>query len=136
MGITQIRKQGEPAMSEDWKRDELFTLFSKRTNRKDKENYILNAIWHKLDNMDLQPVTQQCVILNNGKRALIDLYFPQIQYGIECDEAYHKHNTFEDLDRAERIEQVLSSVNENQIVLRRIDATKTLKKKIRISMIS
>jgi hypothetical protein len=25
-------------MSEDWKRDELFMLFSKRTNRKDKES--------------------------------------------------------------------------------------------------
>ena len=113
-------------MSDDWKRDELFTLFSKRTKGKDKENYILNAIWHKLNNMDLRPVTQQCVILNDRKRVLIDLYFPQIHYGIECDEAYHKHNTFEDLDRAERIEQVLSSVSENQIALRRIDATKTL----------
>lgn len=113
-------------MSEDWKRDELFWLFSRRTNRKDKENYILNAIWHKLDNMDLQPVTQQCVVLNDGKRALIDLFFPQIQYGIECDEAYHKNQTFEDLDRAERIEQALSSVNQSQIFLKRIDATKTL----------
>lgn len=31
---------------EDWKRDELFVLFSKRTNIKNKENYIVNAIWH------------------------------------------------------------------------------------------
>ena len=113
-------------MSEDWKRDELFLLFSRRTNRKDKENYILNAVWHKLNNTDLQPVTQQCVVLKDGKRALIDLFFPQLQYGIECDEAYHKNQTFEDLDRAERIEQALSSVNQSQIFLKRIDATKTL----------
>ena len=79
---------------DDWKRDELFKLFSKRTNRKDDENYILNAIWQKIDNMNLQPVTQQCIILKDGKRALIDLYFPQLNYGIECDEEHHKNNTF------------------------------------------
>lgn len=33
---------------EDLKREYLIRTFS-RTKRKDYENYILNAIWHKLD---------------------------------------------------------------------------------------
>ena len=111
----------------DWKRDELYMLFSRRTNRKDKENYILNAIWHRLNNMDLQPVTQQCILLGDGNRALIDLYFPQIKYGIECDEEYHKSNTFADLQRTDNIEQALSAVSiDSDFTLKRIDATASL----------
>lgn len=114
-------------MASDWKRDALYLFFSKRTNRKDKENYILNAIWHRLNNMDLEPVTQQCIRLKNGKRAMIDLYFPQIKYGIECDEGYHKANTYKDLEREVSIEEVLSAVDvDKDFWLERIDATKTL----------
>lgn len=102
-------------------------LFSKRTNRKDKENYIVNAIWHKLDNINIQPVTQQCVVLGNGNHALIDLYFPQIKYGVECDEEYHKNNTFQDLERTKSIEKALSGVNiDRDFKLFRIDATASL----------
>ena len=112
---------------DDWKRDELFKLFSMRTNRKDDENYILNAIWQKIDNLNLQPVTQQCIILKDGKRALIDLYFPQLNYGIECDEEYHKNNTFEDLKRTEKIEDALSAIEiDKGFVLKRIPSTNSL----------
>lgn len=117
---------------QDWKRDELFMLFSKRTNRKNAENYILNAIWHKIGNLDLQPVTQQCIQFGDNRRALIDLYFPQINYGVECDEAYHKNNTFNDLERANKIEKILSSVNISDVKvpfkfkLKRIDATASI----------
>jgi len=83
----------------DWKRDYLYHMFSHRTADKDKENYIINAVWQKIDSIDLQPVTQQYIRRPNGRYALLDLYFPQLNYGIECDEAYHQDNTMNDLNR-------------------------------------
>lgn len=71
------------------KRDYLVKTLS-RTKRKDYENYIINAIWHKLDNMELKPVSQQYVKFKNGNYALMDLYFPQLQIAIEVDEACHQ----------------------------------------------
>ncbi|GIO22244.1 AbaSI family restriction endonuclease [Oceanobacillus sp. J11TS1] len=109
------------------KRDYLVKTFS-RTKRKDYENYILTAIWHKLDNMDIKPVSQQYVKRQNGTHALMDLYFPQLHIGIEVDEAYHQDNQKED---KLRMDDIISAVNEESISdfqCFRIDATKSLEK--------
>lgn len=95
----------------DEKREYLIKTFS-RTKRKDYENYILTAIWHRIHNNNIQPVTQQYIKLNNGKYALIDLYFPQIYIGVECDEAYHLMNQKADAFRELSIEDKLSSIIE------------------------
>ena len=63
-----------------------------RLNRKDYENYVVGAIYHKLNNINIQPVSQQYVKRSDNNYALLDLYFPQINYAIECDEKYHKNN--------------------------------------------
>ena len=81
-----------------WKQDYLYRMFSHHTKDKEKENYVVNAIWARLDDLNVKPVTQQYVRRPNGY-ALIDLYFPQINYGVECDEAYHKDNTLKDAAR-------------------------------------
>jgi very-short-patch-repair endonuclease len=60
-----------------------------RTSKKDYENYVVNAIWNRLGNNEIQPVTQQYVDDSNGNHYFIDLYFPAINVGIECDEAQH-----------------------------------------------
>ncbi|WP_406835471.1 AbaSI family restriction endonuclease [Lactococcus lactis] len=61
-----------------------------RTRRKDYENYVLNAIWNRLGNLNIKPVSQQ-FIRNEGKNGyFIDLYFPQLNIGIECDEVHHQ----------------------------------------------
>lgn len=60
-----------------------------RTNRKDYENYVINRIWHQLNDLDIKPVSQQYVKRKDGGYALIDLYFPQFNLGIECDEFRH-----------------------------------------------
>ncbi|MYL56731.1 hypothetical protein GLW20_04370 [Virgibacillus halodenitrificans] len=107
------------------KRDYLVKTFS-RTKRKDYENYILTAIWHKLDNMDIKPVSQQYVKRQNGTHALMDLYFPQLHIGIEVDEAYHQDNQRED---KLRMDDIISAVNEESIrdfEWFRIDATRSL----------
>ncbi|MDY0409871.1 AbaSI family restriction endonuclease [Paracerasibacillus soli] len=107
------------------KRDYLVKTFS-RTKRKDYENYILTAIWHKLDNMNLKPVSQQYVKRPNGTHALMDLYFPQLHIGIEVDEAYHQDN--QKADKL-RMDDIISAVNEESITdfeCFRIDATKSI----------
>ncbi|ARK32344.1 AbaSI family restriction endonuclease [Halalkalibacter krulwichiae] len=105
--------------------DYLVKTFS-RTKRKDYENYILTAIWHKIDNVNIKPVSQQYVKRKNGSHALMDLYFPQLHIGIEVDEAYHLGN--QEADNL-RMDDIISAVNEESIddfVCLRIDATRTI----------
>lgn len=106
----------------DEKRDYLIKTFS-RTNRKDYENYVLNSIWCKLNRLDVKPVTQQYIRTPNGKTYLIDLYFPQLNFGIECDESYHIENMDDDEIRTLKIQEVLDRVDEDQnFIIKRIRA--------------
>lgn len=91
------------------KREYLIKTLS-RTKRKDYENYVIGAIWHRLNNLEIKPVSQQYVKRSDGKYALLDLYFPQINMGIECDEAYHEHNKEPDKIREANVEQALSAL--------------------------
>lgn len=95
----------------DKKREYLIKTLS-RTKKKDYENYIINAIWHKLGRLDIQPVTQQYVKRTDGKYVLIDLYFPQINVGIECDEEFHINNKENDKKREITMEEMLGSYDE------------------------
>ena len=52
-----------------------------RTRRKDWENYVVNAVWNRLNDWGVKPVSQQ-YIRKNGKGYLIDLYFPQREIDI------------------------------------------------------
>jgi very-short-patch-repair endonuclease len=75
-----------------------------RTKRKDCENYVINAIWNRLDNVQIKPVTQQYVYDTiKQKRYFIDLYFPQIHVGIEIDEGHHEFQKQYDVSRGEAI---------------------------------
>ena len=66
-------------------------MFNVRTKGKKYENFIVNAIYTKVGNPDLMPVTQQYVRNPNDSRKyyLLDLYFPQINFGVEIDEGQH-----------------------------------------------
>ena len=92
-------------------RDYLFRTFL--AHRKRSENYVLNRLWHRLDDLDLKPVAQQYVDRGDGTYALLDLYFPQLNIGIECDEA--QHLTTEDADRARTV-AVTNSITMDQKV--------------------
>lgn len=107
------------------KRDYLVKTLS-RTKRKDFENYIINAIWHKIDNTELKPVSQQYVKRRNGNHALMDLYFPQLQIAIEVDEAYHQNN--QEADKL-RMDDIIAAVNEgsnSDFMCFRIDASQSI----------
>jgi hypothetical protein len=70
------------------------------------ENYVINQIWSRVEDFGLYPVTQQYVKRLNGY-ALIDLYFPQINFAIEVDEFAHEKNKI--LDR-KRMDEIFSSI--------------------------
>ena len=62
-----------------------------KTNKKNDENYVITRIWNKLDNEDIKFVTQQYIIRQDGRYALTDMYFPQINLHVEIDEGYHQN---------------------------------------------
>lgn len=67
----------------DSKLDNLAKSFS-RAAKKKYEHYVITAIYQKINNYELKPVTQQLVHSNKnpGKYYFLDLYFPQINYGV------------------------------------------------------
>jgi very-short-patch-repair endonuclease len=77
-----------------------------RTAGKNFENYVISQIWAKVEEYGLYPITQQYVKRKNGY-ALIDLYFPQINFAIEVDEYAHEKNKL--LDKI-RMDEIFSSV--------------------------
>ena len=64
--------------------DHIAYMFNVRTKGKKYENFIVNAIYTKVGNPDLMPVTQQYVKDPNdlSKYYLLDLYFPQIKIAV------------------------------------------------------
>ena len=88
--------------TESTKTDYLMRCF-RHTHNKDRENYVVLGIWHRLRmsgvKKDIQPITQQYVKRAEGGYALLDLYFPAIKLAVECDEAFHKNNELPDKAR-------------------------------------
>lgn len=63
-------------------------LLGRGTNKK-YENYVINAIYQKVNNPNLIIETQKEIKLEDGYRPLIDLFLPQLNIAIEVDEGYH-----------------------------------------------
>lgn len=102
--------------------DYLFKSFAKQ--KQSKENYIINAVYSRINNKELKPVTQQCVRIG-GKYRKIDLFFPQLNIGVECYEAYHKKQKEKDEQRLVEIADILNAVilNKKDYDKQIIDAT-------------
>lgn len=86
----------------------LAVMFNRRTKNKKYENMIVNAIYNGVGNEELIPVTQQYVKVHDTKERkyhLLDLYFPQLNFGVEIDESQHENeeNVVADKIREEHI---------------------------------
>lgn len=84
-----------------------------RTKRKDYENYVLGALWHRLEPAArelLQPVTQQSVRDAKGSQYYVDLFFPQLNIAVECDESFHLGQAEADERRQASITDVLTPI--------------------------
>ena len=96
--------------------DHIAYMFNVRTKRKAYENFIVNAIYTKVGNPELMPVTQQYVRNPNDSRRyyLLDLYFPQINFGVEIDEGHHCNgeNQLKDEEREEAIKSAIECEEE------------------------
>ena len=91
-----------------------------RTKRKDYENYVINRLYTRLNDLDIKPMTQKYIkrdINNKHGYCLIDLYFPQFNIGIECDEPHHILQEEADKLRTEDIISKLSNYNEQRITV-------------------
>jgi len=100
-----------------------------RTKRKDYENYVINAIWQRLNNSDIEVVSQQYVentINTKGQsHYFIDLYFPTLNIGIECDEAFHKNKkqSKSDKEREASIYDIIYKIKKDDYLAIHIDVT-------------
>gem|GEM_PF-5011018 len=72
------------------KKEFLLRQFAK-TNKKNYENYVVTRVIHKLDDPTVKFITQQYVSRPERRRALTDLYIPQIAFHVEIDEGHHKN---------------------------------------------
>lgn len=108
--------------------DERFDYIARtlsRTKRKEYENYVVNAIWNRLNTTEIKPVSQQYIKHDNGYY-LIDLYFPQLNIGIECDEGYHKQNIEQDKYREMTIFDILKQIkNISEYQALHVDVTRS-----------
>ncbi|MGY6551700.1 MAG: AbaSI family restriction endonuclease [Erythrobacter sp.] len=81
---------------------------------KEWELFVISRIIHKLDDPEIEFVTQQLVRLPNNRRALTDLYFPQLNIHLEVDEGHHFRSN---LDKGGAFEYVPEDeLRENDIV--------------------
>lgn len=112
------------------KLEHLALMLNRRTKGKKYENFVINSIYTKISNPDLIPITQQYVKnpnysnTNRKKYYLLDLYFPQLEYGIEVDESHHLAEDNILLDEI-RAEDVLSAIQceEGRIAIFNSDGT-------------
>lgn len=90
--------------SVDWdKKNYIATSFKKMAHKK-YEYYCISRIIHRLNRMDVEFTTQQLFSRKDGRRALADLYFPQLNWSVEIDENYHLSNKSTDEERTIDIE--------------------------------
>ena len=91
--------------------DHIAYMFNVRTAGKKYENFIVNAIYTKVNDPELRPITQQYVQNTSDPRQyyLLDLYFPQLNYGVEIDERQHLDEAHQIQDK-EREEAVKSAI--------------------------
>lgn len=75
-----------------------------KISHKPLENYIINRIIHKLDDLSINFILQQ-VVKNHENRYMIDLYFPQFRIAVEIDEPYHLKQIEKDKLRERNIVQ-------------------------------
>ena len=87
---------------------------SRGTNKK-YETMVINAIYSKLNNPNLEIKTQQHVTTNSGKPRYIDLYFPQLRIAVEVNEGYHD-NKYQRLKDKEREQSIKLSYLESTII--------------------
>lgn len=100
----------------DFKLDYMARCFQKIEHKK-FESYVLQRIWHRLNDDDVRFVFQQGVVREGGRdHALLDLYLPQINLAVEVNEAYHETEEQVERDLMRNVE-IMEKINANLLVV-------------------
>lgn len=81
--------------------------------KKPFETYVINSIYNKLNDPNIEFVTQQHVATIVGPK-YIDMYFPQTKIAVEIDEGYHDSSWQKDRD-AKRMAAIKTAVLDSTI---------------------
>lgn len=90
----EAQQTAPPAADLAWTANRL-----RKAGHKIYEVYATSRIFHLLNDPQIEFVTQQLVRRPDGKRALMDVYFPQFNLFVEIDEPYHDGEEQERADR-------------------------------------
>ena len=96
---------------------------SRGTNKK-YETYVVNAIYQKVNDPQLEIITQKRVNVIGNKNYYIDLYLPQFKLAIEVDEGHHASNDHIMHDKKREREIIEKSVKDtvgNLVQIHRIE---------------
>lgn len=87
------------------KTDYILRSLSKITKKR-WEHYVINRIFHKLDDPEIEFVCQQCIRKANSsdKIYLADLFFPQLALYLEIDEEHHDSDETKKMDAKRRLD--------------------------------
>ena len=120
-------KQREKKNLSCFKLDYMIRLFHSIRN-KPFESYVIQRIWHRLDDERVFFVTQQYFLRSNSSYALVDLYLPQLNLVIEVDEGYH--SKLEQQKRDTIRSQEIRSITDAEIIritlCKEVDGERTL----------
>ena len=106
----------------DYKLDYIARLFRCIQNKR-FESYVIQRIWHKLDDPEIRFVSQQYFKRKDtGRYALADLYLPQFKLVVEIDEGQHANTVSADLTRSAQIVDVSDSEVLRIPIFEKVDA--------------
>ena len=63
-----------------------------KISKKRWEHYVINRIYHRLDDPEIEFVCQQCIRKDDSKIYLADLFLPQLKLYLEIDEVHHAND--------------------------------------------
>lgn len=92
---------------EDWKAKYIFEQIESIKTTARHEMAIIPNLLYSERLIELKPVTQKYVAVENGVRYYIDLYYPQLKLAIEVDEKHHNQQQEYDENRQQEIERTL-----------------------------
>lgn len=81
---------------------EYITRSLSQSRNKKYEHYVINRIWNKLDDINLEFITQQHISCQE-RRYLTDIYFPQLKLHVEVKEPFHSRFEIQDISRENNI---------------------------------
>ncbi len=87
-----------------------------KISKKRWEHYVINRIFHRLDDPEIEFICQQCIRKEDGKIYLADFFLPQLGIYLEVDEGHHASDEAKILDAKRKFDIAeVSGLHEERI---------------------